>query len=44
MYIYTHHPQTNIPAKDQTLCNLDPDIKGYIFNRLLASVLVRGAF
>lgn len=41
MYIHTYHPQTNIPAKDQTLCSLNPDLKGYIFNSLLASVLIR---
>lgn len=40
-YLHTRHPQTNIPAKDQALRNLDPDIKEYIFNRLLASVLIR---
>lgn len=26
--VYTHYSQTNIPAKDQALCNLDPDYQG----------------
>lgn len=24
IHTHTHHSQTNIPAKDQALCNLDP--------------------
>lgn len=31
-------------AEDQTVCNSDADIKGCIFKRLLASVLIRMLF
>lgn len=33
-YVYTQHPKENIPAEDQTVRNLDPDIKGYIFQEI----------